>query len=378
MSIGTHDIKDLSLNPKRLLEKFDSADQHLAKRKSGPHMRWMAEHADDEKLIFPKWDLSNGVPTFARSWTDFESGLAVIVGQPNSGKTTILVSLHTGSLELNDDTIIVDISLDDPIRKRYVQWLANLSGLRYSEVSSPSSLTTPQTRLLDAAKEKLRGWVSDGRLFPFESQETSLVGVKHRNIDGVDAIRNEVRKFNTRHYQTLLNLMRRFRDKYPDKKIIFTIDAWNNLDYTSAHGSSDLTQMNFMLDAIQEVSNQEEIKVIVSAHARKTMNKRVTLEDIKGTKNMEYNCVWGGVVRNEYRENVYLEPLIYTDGDRDYPVLTIEIGKTKVSSWDMPLFYALMSDQCRLKPLTTYEYETMMQMYQGSNRKMKGGGPTGP
>ena len=114
--------------------------------------------------------------------------------------------------------------------------------------------------------------------------------------------------------------------------------------------------------------------VFVSAHARKTMGaKKLSLEDIKGTKNMEYNCVFGGIVRNEVRENALLEPLLWEDQDgQEYPILTIEIGKTKVSSWDMPLFYILKAAQCQLKPLAKYEYETFIELYEGQNRKAKG------
>ena len=232
-STAQYDPSLLIGNPQHALNKFEQARSTLGTR-TGPNVRWLQEAEDDSKLVLPKKDLTNGIPTLARATMDFESGIACYLGQPNHGKSTLIVNQIAGGLELNDDLLCVDLSLDDALKKRYVQYLACLTGLHYSTINVPQSASEAERMRLQQADAKIKGWVESGRLLPLEASERIRTTFEEQE---------KMHRIDTRHYKTQLNLMTRLRDKYPDKKIAFFIDAWNNLDYTNSPGEGDLNQV---------------------------------------------------------------------------------------------------------------------------------------
>jgi len=336
------------------LKKLEKAQASLGKR-SGPHVLWLRENEDDSKLRMIKWNLSNGIPTMSSALNDFEEGLACLAGRPNAGKSTVLVNIITQSCLLNDDIIVIDVTLDDPYKKRYEQYIASLTGLYYQEITTDTELSPNKQKVKEEADAQIREWYSTDKLRTIEASEYITSEFEGEPI-----------KISYRRFDNIVRLMREVKAEYPEKKIVFVIDAWNNLDVTGAKGNSDLSQVNYQLNFLKESAEELGIMVWVSAHLRKTDNRRPTLEDIKGTSDMSYNVVWAGLVRNEYRENAHKDPLVYTDSDGNiYPVIAIEIPKTKVSSSDMTLFYILKSGQCQIIPLNRDEYEEYRDKYNG-------------
>lgn len=346
----THVTKGLLSNQEHFIQQLDKIDRSMEDR-TGPNVRWLLEHADDTKLRIHDPEFSMGIPTLSQSLCDFEEGLAVFLGQPNSGKSTLMVNMQMQALSLNEDLIIADFTLDDPRKKRYQQQLACLTGLRYQQISIPASLDDEQKQKLQTAKNYLRDLMVQRKLFSWESSEdikdsTIMVG----------------------NFEAVFSLMKDFRKEFPNNKIAFFVDAWNNLDYSGGTNRNDLNQLDAQLKALAEASKKYHIMGIVSAHSRKATSRRITLEDIRGTKTMEYHIVFGGIVRNEYKENALLDPLMYEKDDRLYPILTLEVAKQKSSEWDNPLFYALYSNRCQLGSLTREEYLSIYKKYQNSRR----------
>lgn len=341
---------------KNSIEKLEAAKRSLGKR-SGPNIRWLKEREDDTTLRVCDYNLKNGIPTLAATLNDFEEGIACLAGKPNSGKSTILVNMMMQATE-NNDMLIIDISLDDPYKKRFEQYIASLTGLYYQEITTKVNLTEEKIDLKDKAEAKLRDWYTTDKLRTIEAIE------KHTTEDGMTI---------TRHFrepEEIFRLMREARAQYPDKKIAIFLDAWNNLDVTKARAASDISQANFYLAKFQEEANKLGIMIMISAHLRKSEKgrRRPSLDDIKGTSDMAYNVVWAGIVVNELRENALKDPLVFKEQDKIYPVVVIDVVKTKVSTWDLPLYYVLKSGQCRIEPLHMYQYEEYRDKFLGSRK----------
>lgn len=338
------------------IKKLEVAKASLGKR-TGPNIIWMKEKEDDKKLRVCEYNLLNGMPTLSSSLNDFEEGIACFAGRPNSGKSTLLVNMMTQAADLNDNLLILDLSLDDPYKKRYEQYVASLTGLYYQEITTHTDLNDVKLKLREEADAKIISWYKEDKLRTIEASEKiySKIGGAEKTVS-------------YRQFENIFRLMRETRESNPDKKIALFIDAWNNLDYSGGKGGSDLSQTNYQLAKLQEEANRLGIMVIISAHLRKTTDKKPGIEDIKGTSDMAYNVVWAGIVRNEFRENLYKEPLLYRDGNKMYPVITVEVVKTKVSSWDMTLAYGLKSAQCKIIPLQQYEYQTMLDIMNGQRK----------
>jgi replicative DNA helicase len=329
------------------IDKINKVKAQLGNRK-GPNIKWLSEKENDDIFIAPDHTFTNGIPTLARTLSDFESGIVCIAGQPNMGKSSLIVNMMLSAAQLQDDTIVVDLSFDDPLKKRYQQYIASLSGLMYQEITTDCGLSDTKLQLKQSAEDKIVELYTRGSLKTFEATET------------IDNSRKVMRK-----YENVFNLMKKLRKENPDKKIIVSIDAWNNLDSSNAKGS-ELNQVNTQLSELKELSEELNIMVILSAHLRKTTDKRPGIEDIKGTSNMLYDANCAIILRNEYRENLYKDPLLYSEDGKYYPIIVLEIKKTKVSSWDLPLIYGLKSASCQVIPLERYEY---IQYYDTLNSK---------
>lgn len=333
-------------------KKFVDAENRIreAYRTGAPYAQYMVEQEDDSRIRFPSSNWKDGIPTINQTWNGYSSGIACIAGRANCGKTTAMVTWMRGAIELNDDTIVVDCSLDDPPKKRLVQFMANISGVRYTDITLNPSLSSAKQALVDDARDRFFSWIDSGRLISLEP---------HEKID-------EDRTIRTRDYKSLVFFMEHLRSQNPKAKIIFMVDAWNNLDMSQARGTSELTMANQMLEELKRASEENEVNLVVSAHFRKTTEKRPTIQDIKGTSDMEYNAVSCLIVRNEYRENSLTRPMVYEFEDgTEAPILTFEVPKTKVGDWDKTMLYILRSDICRIEPLHPAEYVENLEIYRG-------------
>ena len=339
------------ITPKHFIDKIDRVREKLADC-SGPSVVWMKEYEEDTKLVLPGSNFENGINTMTRALFGFDEGVAVIAGRPNSGKSTLMINMMMQSLQLNDDLIIVDLSFDDPIKKRFTQYVACLTGLSYEAIGVPKDATETERLMMDEATERIKELYTLEKLHTFES-------IERVEFEG------RIKELSMRRPSNIFYCAKYLRNRHPDKKICFFVDAWNNIDFSFYQAGSDVQQANAFLRELQDICVSERAMFIVSAHLRKGMEKRPTLEDIKGTTDMAYNCVWAAIVKNEYRENVLTEPLMWYESGRAYPMIVVEIEKTKVSSWDYPIFYGMKAGSCQIIPLTRQEYIQAYQIYRG-------------
>lgn len=324
-----------------LEQKTEEVERTLLQR-NGPYIRWLDELQDDTKLVLPDPSLTE-IPTMSRVLNDYESGIALLGAPPNSGKSTLIVNMITQSLDLNEDLVVIDLSLDDPYKKRIIQYLASMTGLNYQQLYSPQTLSQAQKVRKDRALQGIRSHVSRGALNMFEGSETfKIEGKTHFVV--------------IREFSKIFKLLAYYRKKYPDKKIACFIDAWNNLDFSKESGVSELAKQETAVNKLHDISREENVMVFMTAHLRKTQEKIRSLEDIKGTALLLHAAVWAGRLINEYRENLHTEPLLYKEGDFYYPVIIVEVQKTKVSSWEQPLFYGLKSGECGIVPFDRNTY----------------------
>lgn len=270
--------------------------------------------------------------------------------------STLLTNMMLHSAQLNDDLLVVDVSLDDSLKKRYQQYIASLTGLYYQEITSSTELPDSKSRAKQQAHDLIVDLYKSNKLITLEDRET------YKDSEGTQ------RSINMRKFDHLFKVMASLRKANPNKKIAFFIDAWNNLDYSFGKGGNDLAQTNYCLELLKGESQSLNVMVMVSAHLRKTENKRPGLQDLKGTSNAAYDAVWAAIVRNEYRENAYKEPLMFSENGKKYPVISVEIVKSKVSAWDMPLFYGLKAGQCQVIPFLPSIYQGYYDTYYGSRK----------
>jgi hypothetical protein len=346
------DVQYLSVNT--ILDKYKEASKTLI-RTGGPYLIWMLENENDSIIRTPRRGYSNGIPTWSQTFSDFIGGVSFLAGRANAGKSTVAINLIKGLIEQNPDTIVVDISLDDSPRKRMMQFMACISGLRYTEITDPETISENKKALRHQAEETFFSWIGSGRLISLAARER-LENSKVLNL---------------RDYNTIIKLMKKLRGDYPTCKIVFFIDAWSNLDFnTSSRFGNEYQYAAMILEQIKNASEEYFVPCVFSAHFVKSDGKsKAGIKDIKGGSGLEYDAAAILIVRNEYRENSLIEPLMYeTPTGEENPVLAIDVPKNKVSEWDRTLLYGLDSARCQLVPFNHQQYMDLLEVYQGKRK----------
>jgi len=333
--------------PNAILEQLTKAKETFAKR-SGPYLRWFPDtDPDDNELVFPS-ALGGDKNTATKSLVDFTEGLGVIAGNPNCGKSSLIISLIHGLISQQNDVVVVDISYDDGYNYRYLQHMCHLTGLVYSEVSNYNLLNAKKKTLYDEADKFLRSLVTEEKFFIF--------GPSLKVQDGELDI--TLRLDHLSHLPALFTYLRKI---YPDKKVVVFLDALNDIVF-DGQATSDLSKDDAMITTLSKSAIQNSLIVFASTHLRKNKDD-ISIEDIKGSKSLEYATKVVYIVRNLRKEtnedivqvNVsgyYIDPLI------------IQIPKSKVSTFQSNLVFGIDSPRCRLYPVSLEDYNKVNQSFQ--------------
>lgn len=330
---------------KRQLERLKDTTSRLGTR-TGPNIIWLKENENDKVLRMPYKDFREGINTLSASLGDLAKGLAIIGGLPNQGKSTILTNMQSGSLRLNDDVMVLDFTLDDDFDKRFQQHVACLSGLTYQQITTKSNLTDAQVKAKDDAIDQIATWFKEDRIRFYEPIQQVYNG-QGKLID-----------VNYRSLPNILTAISAARATYPERKIVVTIDAWNNIQLQAPSGNAtEIATVNEQLGKFKAKIESLGVVVLVSAHLRKgTAGGEPSIEDLKGTSDLAYNNLWTGIVINAFKSGDDNPPMWEDENGRELPVIRIMVPKSKVSAWTYPLIYALDDSRCRLVPLSRLDY----------------------
>lgn len=307
--------------------------------RSGPNILWFDE------------PLKTSSSTITKLLYGFDSGLALLAAPPNGGKSTVLVNMIVHALNLNDDLIVIDASLDDSFRSRYSQYVCSVSGLLYEEVEEQANLPPERKSEVRKAEEWLEGMVMAERLIPFYQ----------------DVYSREERILDTSRVNSIVEICKFCRNKFPKKKIACVIDAWHNVNFADKAYSGDLAKQEEAVHRIKACSGSYGIMFLCSAHLTKVRDDSPAMEDIKGSVTLIHAADWIGRLINPAVEVKLTEKAfslgIISESPEVSVVVTIRTHKSKVSGFRDPAFYLLVPSRCLLKPISSGQYEEYRSIY---------------
>jgi len=309
-------------------------------KRSGPYLKWFPDiDPDDNALVFPSL-YGDDKNTVTKSLVDFTEGLGVIAGNPNAGKSSVIISLIHGLLSQQNDVVVVDISYDDGYSYRYLQHLCFLTGLVYSEVSNYSLLSPEKKQVYDKADKHLKSIIQSETFYLFGP--SLKVDTEERPIT--------LRVDQLSHIPSLFTFLRKI---HPDKKIVVFIDALNDIVFDSV-ANSDLTKDDMVITTLSKSCIENKLVCMLSTHLRKNKDD-ISIEDIKGSKTLEYATKVVYLVRNMRREGVENCPKVNINGYLIDPLI-LQVAKSKVSSFQTNIVFGIDSSRCRLYPVTLEDY----------------------
>lgn len=346
------------ITSQHFIRKIQQASER-AKSRSGPNLLWMEENADDSRLREPSFDFHDGIPSLTAHLNDFVRGLALITGWPNAGKSTFIVHNTLELLRRNPNAVVVDISHDDDLDKRYVQWISNLTGLTYMSITSGRDrLTETKRKAIEDAEAQICKWIEEERLYPFESTE----------LIAIEALGGREREISLKDFETLFTELKRVRARHPDKKIVVFVDAWNDMRIYG--NANDYSETNKWIGELKALCRSQNLAMVMSAHLKKTQGKVATLEDIAGSATIGYEAIWAMIMVNQARNpETFKNPIFIERNGVKMEVLAGECKKSKVGGWaSFNLYWGIPLGVARLVPLFYDEYLTVDKEYRNVKR----------
>lgn len=286
---------------------------------------------------------------------DSEDHLFITEGFTLTHNSTLIVSMATSILELQDDVIVIDLTLDDSISKRYVQYICSMSGLPYQWIYNIENVPDAAKDAYEFAKKRYKNWIEEGRYFPFE-------GIESFNLDSknIDVLINSEEIFH--------DMLESFREYAGDKKVVFFADAFNDMNFDRDR----IAKLDESVKNLKHTANANLVKMFVTSHLRKVekRNQELSLNDLKGSKELEFSAAYAGLLRNDKKENPEDFLTIERDGI-ELPVLILESPKNKVSAWDQNWYAGMRPETCQLFPVTKQEYLMINDQYLKRKREKK-------
>ena len=208
---------------------------------------------------FEKWAWSRGnllglssFKSFDENFDGLQEGLILIGGNPNVGKSAMMISLTRKILDKNPDTYIVYFSIDDSVLITMARFLANLSGIPINVVSNPKYRIVESPYYTDAEKKDL------------------MV----RREKALDYLKNNVRLFNLKDsasgytVEYINTLLKSVEPLTRDRKIVVFVDNLHKLR-SEKYYKSDKILVEYVCSNLKILSGMYRCPVICTVEHTK-------------------------------------------------------------------------------------------------------------
>jgi replicative DNA helicase len=275
----------------------------------------------------------------------FQTGLHMIGGESNVGKSTLLMNIIVNMVTDNEDVVVIDFSLDDSSYERQARFIACRKKITINAAKRPwQHLDTPGTvERQKAGVEEIRQLVE--RYHLYDSSKTTT-------LEEIDEIIKQ-------HAEVLHD------DFLETRRLVVTIDSFHDLTTEAKEASdSNLRKYEYIVQKLSDMATKYDIPIICTAELRKinagfSAARRPTKDDIReagkiGFKSKSILLCYNEVsLRGE-------SALIYFDRpDRTYkcPVFEVHVAKNKFGEFKGRMFYFLYPEMCYLQEVDSNSHQ---------------------
>jgi len=295
-----------------------------------------------------KWDITwQPVMSALEGWV---SGIVVVSGQSNHGKSSITMNLLRQIVTSNEDRFyVLDFTLDDTARKRVCKYIALSRMLRINDVLLEASVSDQDVvNQISLGYKELEGWNDRYRMF--DQHELSMFGSSQRIACTVEAVKRVVFDF--------ANYMKRKGDA---RTIFVCIDGINDL-VTEERFPSEIQQEEAIVRHLLSLATDLACPVLVTSRSRKVTNwKNPSMDDIFSGTALKYAAEVVTFTYNDskLRSSIIQSPMriahpvptYYAHLDNIVPVLVWHFKKNKVSNFNERLYLKFVDWSNYVEPL---------------------------
>jgi replicative DNA helicase len=277
--------------------------------------------------------LDFGFPQMTHHLDGLQPGITLIAGQPNTGKSAITLQIALQVAQNNDKVYCMYHSIDDNKNEIMPRAAATLASVPINSIKFPEKLK---------AAGDHAGLARRARAIEQLKALNTRFGIRDDSYNGegsdIESIEESVRTMK-------MNLPE-------DVQICLFIDNFHDLDSrTLKGGTTDNAKYNYICDQLTRFANTYDMPIVCTAELRKLNGfRRPTIDDVRETTKIGYQAKAIMLCYNEVglkgeNADIYWERPGIT---AKQPVLEIQFGKNKYSSFKGRLFYNFSPEMSKL------------------------------
>lgn len=268
-------------------------------------------------------------PLFDQHMEGVESGLYLIAGESNSGKSALLMNMIFDFCVCEENNLFgIYFSLDDT-KNELIPRLISMNE------SIPISVGSKPHRYQEAIDQGLEG---------SSSYEEYLEKRQH----GLEYLKGLNRQFKIEDStkitcgEQIIDYLRKLKvfldTNAPGKKIIVAIDSISDIQFTDSNFAkmSDKQKGDYIAINVKKWSVELDLPIFGSIHLRKIeQNRRPTIADLKDSGRYVYEASYVGLVYNDVSRNKQSATIYDTDDStgEKMPIIELDWAKNKKSSY---------------------------------------------
>jgi len=308
----------------------------------------LLEKSEFEKSIndFDEWSQRRGEllgykvgdwPIYNSKLDGLQSGFHIIAGNPNIGKSGFCLNLASNLLMENPDKLfILYFSLDDNLQMTLSRFLSINSGLEIAQIMNPVYRIQKNVNLTDdLIKNKLE--VRNATINKFKGLSDSLI------------IKDASSGYTLEYIDKVIKIHHLIQEQ---RKLVVFIDSFHKV-VVSNRGHSDRREMAIeVAKNLKNIANIYEIPIVCISELRKQQNilSKPTNLDIKESIDIWYDAETIALLHSDFDTNEESR-MKYSDGDKDYPVVEVNISKNKKSPFKGKIYYKFNTENSKMEEM---------------------------
>ena len=282
-----------------------------------------------------------------------EDCMITFAGDANVGKTGYMFELALRLAKLNENIMVLFMSIDDSRQQAIARLVAMEAGLRINQVSHPiqNIKTKEDQKKLDDGWRVIRKLVDENRF--------SLKDNSHGNtLDFAEG------------------WIRWAKENYPNREICFFLDNFHKLGDEA--GKEERIRFKHASSRIHSMKNKLHFTAICTMELRKFIgggSQRPSLQDISESKQMEYDNNLIGMVYSDLHakrdESKIHWPDLVNGEMVKKPIFEIDIQKNKISEYKGTFYYKFSPEHSKFYESTSDEVSEFRQEFDKAMKQVK-------
>jgi DNA primase catalytic core len=286
-------------------------------------------------------------PLFVKKMDGIQNMFYILAGDTNLGKTTLLLNLAMDMLQSNENLFILFFSIDDSLGQLLPRIVSLNTGVPINAIANPKFKIKLREDLSEEEKEKL---------LRLRGEEIERL----KSISDRFAIKEESE---AKRIEQLSKYIKIYKKLSEGKQLVVFID---NLHRLTSYKKAETRELFMMIsDQLKYWKNQYDIPVIATAELRKTNTvKRPIGDDIKETKDLQFDADFVGLLYNDYYKNpnTTLKFVRNVNSEDAYgPIVELNVIKNKTSSFKSRLYYKFYPEISKFTECTENERQEYLE-----------------